>query len=109
MQPKKRKVYVLDGQVVAIARSDSNLAHFCPTGNGEGELHFPRVRAISAHEVGSGIAGEVAIGSWKQSEVALSREVAKRLPNGSLLIMDRGFAKPSSPVRIRVGPPNFLS
>jgi hypothetical protein len=95
LQSKQRNIYVIDGQVVAIARSDSNLEYFCPTGNGEGELHFPRMRVVSAHEVRSGIAREVSIGNWKQSEVALSREVASRLPRGSLLIMDRGFAKPS--------------
>lgn len=91
----QRNIYVLDGQLAAIARSDSNLEHFCPTGNGEGELHFPRIRIISAHEVRSGIARELAVGNYRQSEVALSREVAAKLPNGSLLIMDRGFAKPT--------------
>ena len=86
-------VYVLDGQVVAIARSEATLTYFSPTGNGMGELHFPRIRTISAHEVSSGIAREVVTGSWKDSEVALSRRVAERLPKGALLIMDRGFAK----------------
>jgi hypothetical protein len=86
-------VYVLDGAVVTTARSASNLEYFCPTGNGMGELHYPKVRVISAHEVSSGIAREVAVGSWKDSEVALSQNVAKRLPRGSLLIMDRGFER----------------
>jgi hypothetical protein len=86
-------IYVLDGAVVTIARSASNLEYFCPTGNGMGELHYPKVRVISAHEVSSGIAREVAVGSWKDSEVALSQNVAKRLPRGSLLIMDRGFER----------------
>ena len=94
LKSKPGKVYVLDGQIIAIARSESNLKEFCATGNGEGELHFPRIRAISAHEVQSGVAREVAIGDWKSSEVALSKDVAKRLPSGSLLIMDRGFARP---------------
>jgi hypothetical protein len=43
----ERRVYVMDGQVVAIARTESNLEGFCPTGNGEGELHFPRIRSLS--------------------------------------------------------------
>jgi hypothetical protein len=86
-------IYVLHGAVVTIARSASNLEYFCPTGNGMGELHYPKVRVISAHEVSSGIAREVAVGSWKDSEVALSQNVAKRLPRGSLLIMDRGFER----------------
>ena len=62
-------------------------------GNGMGELHYPKVRVISAHEVSSGIAREVAVGSWKDREVALSQNVAKRLPRGSLLIIDRGFER----------------
>lgn len=93
LKARDQNVYVLDGQVVAIARSGANIEYFCPTGNGMGELHFPRVRTISAHEVSSGIAREVVTGSWKDSEVALSRRVAERLPKGALLIMDRGFAK----------------
>lgn len=90
---KEENVYVLDGAVVTIARSESNLEYFCPTGNGMGELHYPKVRVICAHEVSSGIAKEVAVGSWKDSEVALSQNVAKRLPRGALLIMDRGFER----------------
>jgi hypothetical protein len=88
------KVYVLDGAVVTIARSEKNLEYFCPTGNGMGELHYPKVRAISAHEISTGIAREVAVGCWKESEVALSQNVAKRLPKGALLVMDRGFERP---------------
>jgi hypothetical protein len=93
VRAEEQNVYVLDGAVVTIARSESNLEYFCPTGNGSGELHYPKVRAISAHEVSSGIAREVAVGSWRDSEVALSRNVAQRLPAGALLIMDRGFEK----------------
>lgn len=95
LDSKQRNIYVLDGQVTVISRSDSNLEYFSPSGNGEGELHFPRIRVISAHEVRSGIATEVAVGDWHTSEVGLSREVASRLPKESLLIMDRGFAKPT--------------
>lgn len=91
---KGEKVYVLDGAVVTIARSEKNLEYFCPTGNGMGELHYPKVRAISAHEISTGIAREVAVGCWKESEVALSQNVAKRLPKGALLVMDRGFERP---------------
>jgi|688.fasta_scaffold240202_1 hypothetical protein len=90
---ERENIYVLDGAVVTIARSASNLEYFCPTGNGMGELHYPKVRVISAHDVSSGIAREVVVGSWKDSEVALSQNVAKRLPRGSLLIMDRGFER----------------
>jgi len=89
-----RSVYVLDGQNVTIARSESNLKHFSPTGNGEGELHFPRIRVISAHELDTGIAREVAVGDWRDSEVSLSQEVSSKLPQGSLIVMDRGFASP---------------
>lgn len=93
-QKNTRSVYVLDGQNVTISRSESNLAHFAPTGNGEGELHFPRIRVVSAHELDTGIAREVAVGDWKDSEVSLSKDVTKKLPPGSLIVMDRGFARP---------------
>lgn len=92
---EQRNIYVLDGQVIAIPRSKSNLDYFCATGNGEGELHCPRIRIVSAHELRSGVASEVAVGNWRTSEVGLSSEVAEKLPPNSLLVMDRGFAKPS--------------
>jgi hypothetical protein len=38
LQASDRNVYVLDGQVVAIARSDSNLEHFCPTSGADRQL-----------------------------------------------------------------------
>ncbi len=90
----ERPVYLLDGQVTAIARSKSNLDLFGPTGNGEGELHYPRIRIIAAHKLSTGVATKVAIGNWHDSEVKLSRELFPQLPKGSLLIMDRGFDKP---------------
>jgi hypothetical protein len=95
LTPSTRPVYVIDGQVVAIARTKKNLEHFGKTGNGEGELHFPRIRAVSVHELRSGIARQVAIGTWRDHEVTLAREVFAALPKGSIVIMDRGFDKPS--------------
>ena len=92
---KKRQVYVMDGQVVAIARTDSNLKGFCSTGNGSGELHFPRVRTVAAHNLSSGLAESVSIGSWKTSETNLGSDVIDNLPKGSIVIMDRFYDKPS--------------
>ena len=90
-----RTVYVMDGQILAIARTKANLDKLGKTGNGEGELHFPRIRVVSAHELGSGIARHLSIGTWHDHEVTLGREVLSALPSGSLVIMDRGFDKPA--------------
>lgn len=90
-----RPVYIMDGQVITIARTDSNLTTFSSTGNGEGELHYPRIRVVTAHAIATGVATKIAIGSWRQSEIALGREVLEQLPKGSLLVMDRGFHRPT--------------
>ena len=93
-QDFERPVYLLDGQVIAVARSASNLKTFGPTGNGEGELHYPRIRAVAAHRLSTAISTNVEIGTWHDSEVKLARGLFSQLPKDALLIMDRGFDKP---------------
>ena len=88
-------IYVLDGQVLTITRTASTLQEFGSTGNGEGELHFPRMRVVSVHHMQSGIAKGVAIGTWHDSEVTLAAELIARLPKGSIVVMDRFFEKPT--------------
>ena len=91
---EKSPVYVLDGQVLAISRTSENLKNFGKTGNGMGELHFPRIRAVSAHEVRSGIAKKISVGLWKEHEATIAQRVLKQLPAGAIVVMDRGFDKP---------------
>ena len=88
-------VYLMDGQVITIARTESNLKEFGKTGNGEGELHFPKMRVVSAHSLSSGVAQKVAIGTWHDSEVTLGAEVLAGLPKGAVVVMDRFFDKPT--------------
>lgn len=95
LTPKTSAVYVMDGQTITVARTKANLNNFGKTQNGEGELHFPRIRAVSIHELRSGIAKQVAIGTFRDHEITLAREVITSLPKGAIVIMDRGFAKPS--------------
>jgi hypothetical protein len=88
-------IFVLDGQVITISRTESTLEDFGSTGNGSGELHFPRIRVVSAHHLKSGVAKALAIGSWKDGEVKLATEVLQSIPSGSVVIMDRFFDKPT--------------
>lgn len=90
-----KNAYILDGQIVTIARTKANLDGFGKTGNGEGELHFPRIRVVSAHRLNNGVAAGVAVGTWHDSEVGLARQIIGNIPNGALLIMDRGFHRPN--------------
>jgi hypothetical protein len=91
----KENIYLMDGQVLTIARTDSNLKDFGSTGNGEGELHFPRMRVVSAHSLETGVAKQLAIGTWHDSEVKLAADVITALPKESILVMDRFFDKPT--------------
>lgn len=88
-------IYLMDGQVMTVARSDSSVKEFGTTGNGEGELHYLRVRVVAAHSLSTGIASEIEFGSWTDSEIPLARKLIKRLPPKSILIMDRYFASPT--------------
>lgn len=94
LDKSKCPVYVLDGQVITIARSQTNIESFGRTTNGMGELHYPRVRAVSVHEVRSGIARNVAVGKWTEHETTIAQRVLGELPNGAIVVMDRGFDKP---------------
>ena len=81
-----RDVYLLDGQVITISRTDSTIGAFGRTGNGEGELHFPRMRVVSAHSLTTGVAKGVAIGTWHDSEVTLAAQILPSLPRGATLV-----------------------
>jgi hypothetical protein len=50
---------------------------------------------LAAHKLSSGVVTKVAIGTWRDSEVKLARELFAELPQGALLVMDRGFHKPN--------------
>lgn len=88
-------VYLLDGQIVTVARTESILKKLGKTGNGEGELHFPRIRVVAVHSLETGIAKQLAIGTWHDSEAKLGAEVLKSLPKKSIVVMDRYFDKPT--------------
>ena len=92
---KRGNVYLLDGQVITASRTDSILEEYGKTGNGEGELHFPRLRVVSAHNLHTGVARQLSIGTWHDSEVALAADVIQTLPAKSILVMDRFFDKPT--------------
>jgi hypothetical protein len=91
---ESKRIYVLDGTNLTISRTKDNLTNFCSTGNGQGELHFPKIRSVGIHDLKTGIARRVAIGDWKSSEVGLARESLSELEPGSLIIGDRFYAKP---------------
>jgi hypothetical protein len=91
----RNNLYLMDGQVLAISRTPSNLQTFGKTGNGEGELHFPRMRVVAAHHLSTGICKSLAIGGWLDTELTLGKEVFSELPRGSIVVMDRYFDKPT--------------
>lgn len=91
----KENIYLLDGEVLTISRTKSTLDEFGKVGNGEGELHFPRMRVVGVHSLSTGVAQKIAIGTWHNSEVELGAEAISGLPAGSVLVMDRYFDKPT--------------
>lgn len=92
---EKSKVYVLDGQVITISRTDSTLNEFGHVHNGEGEFHYPKIRVVSVHHMQSGVAKGIVIGTFQESESTLATSVISQLPEGSIVVMDRFFEKPT--------------
>ena len=94
LESASHRIYVLDGQNITVARSEDNLVSFGRTTNGMGELHFPRLRAVSLHELGTGICKDIAIGGWRDGEAELAKKTFEGIRKGSIVIMDKGFATP---------------
>ena len=82
----------IDGTVLDLADSAANADFFGRPPSSRGEKSaFPQARVVALAECGTHAILDAEIGPCTTSEIALSKELVKRLMPGVLLLADRGF------------------
>jgi len=87
-----RRLVAIDGMCLDVADTSVNSAHFGRPGVNKGErAAFPQARVVALAECGTHAVFAAQIGTYSQSEAALTEPLLGRLEPGMLLLADRGF------------------
>lgn len=89
---KRWRLLALDGSVFEMPDTPANRAFFGSASNQHGQAAFPQLRVAALCEVHTHAVIDCEYGPYDQSEIALSGPLLGRLPEGSLLLMDRGLS-----------------
>lgn len=84
-------LYGLDGTHLRVPDSDDNFAHFGKPGSSRSDAGYPQLRLVALMNLASRQLASAAVGPWSRGEVSLARELWSRVPDNSLMIIDRGF------------------
>jgi hypothetical protein len=84
-----RKVGI-DGTVLDVPDCQEH-QHWGRSSGSRGEGAFPQIRKVSLVELGTHIELAFVIGGWRDAEKKLVEQLWKHIPQGALLIEDRGF------------------
>jgi hypothetical protein len=92
----RSRLFLVDGSTVRLTHTPALKESYPPASNQHGEAHWPMIRVLAAHHLGSGLAvrpcwGPV-YGDKAVSEQSLTEQMLGRLPAGSTLMADRNFA-----------------
>jgi hypothetical protein len=84
----------VDGSTLRVPDSPENDAHFGRAGTSRGDAGaaYPQLRLVTLMVLRSHLLLDVAFGPYRKGELSLARELWPRLPQQSLLVMDREFA-----------------
>jgi Transposase DDE domain len=89
------RAFLLDGSSMRTAHSPELCEAYPPGSNQHGELHWPIIRVLVAHDLHSGLAMRPEWGPMKGSEAvseqALLERAIDRLPSGSAVVGDANF------------------
>jgi hypothetical protein len=90
-----KNIFFIDGTEVSIAHTEANKSRYPRRRNREKALlYYPKVRVVVAHQLDTGIAAALAIGDHTEHEITLAKQVIDKLPEGSVVVTDRGFNSP---------------
>jgi putative transposase len=84
-------LFLLDGTTLTMPCTPSLLEAYPPSRNQNGESHWPILRLLVAHELGSGIALRPEWGPKSISEQRLTETLLKRLPARAGIMGDQNF------------------
>ena len=84
----------VDGSTLCVPDSPENDAHFgrAGTSRGEAAAAYPQLRLVTLMVLRSHLLVDAAFGPYSDSELSLAQRLWPRLPERSLVIVDRGFA-----------------
>src|SRR6202789_4211919 len=84
----------MDGTSLRIQDTPENQRHFGRPGTSRGEASagYPQLRLVALMVLRSHLLMDLAIGPYRTSELVLAESLWPRVPERSLLILDRGFA-----------------
>jgi hypothetical protein len=88
---KGLRLMAIDGTVLDAPDSPANAKRFGRSSGGRGDGAFPQVRKVSLVEVGTHVEVALAVGGWQDAEQTLVKELWSHIPDGTLLLEDRGF------------------
>jgi hypothetical protein len=87
-----RRLVAVDGMCLDLADTAANAEHFGRPGVNKGEqAAFPQARVVALAECGTHAVFAAKIGTYSQSEAALTEQLLGRVEPGMLLTADRGF------------------
>lgn len=91
----ERRAFLIDGTSLTTARTPELVRKFPPATNQYGASHWPVIRLVVAHELGSGLAVRPYYGPMygpqAVSETELARWILEELGGPSMIIYDRNF------------------
>jgi hypothetical protein len=92
----RSRLFLVDGSTMRLAHTPALKKAYPLGSNQHGEAHWPMIRVLVAHHLGSGLAVRPCWGpmhgSKAVSEQGLTEQMLGRLPAGSALMADRNFA-----------------
>ena len=88
---KEENFYLLDGTCLTTAYSAKNEEKYPRHSVGQGKLHYPRLRLVTAHSLANGTALKPVYGQMTESEQSLTWKYLPALPTKSTVMGDRNF------------------
>jgi putative transposase len=92
----RSRLFLLDGTSMRLAHTAALTKAYPLGNNGKQEAHWPVIRVLAAHHLGSGLAVRPCWGPMygleAVSEQGLTEQILARLPAGAALMADRNFA-----------------
>lgn len=90
------KLFLMDGSSMRLEHTAALIKAYPLSSNQHGEAHWPVIRVLVAHHLGSGLAARPCWGPMygpeAVSEQGLAEQMMDRVPTGATLMADRNFA-----------------
>lgn len=96
-------LFAIDGSALRIPDTSSNEETFGRPGSSRAKAGYPQARIVGVLAVGSRVMSDVVIGALDQSETVLARPLIEKIPDRSVVILDRGFVDHGMFARIPAG------